>query len=102
MGMPSLMVAASVSARGGQPTGTMALATGARMMETASPRMKTFTSCPASASALACAKPKAALVGSSDPHALFTRTFISALPAHQGPLQHAHEEEEGEGHRRGH
>src|SRR5439155_8339041 len=72
IGMPSATVVLSVSPNGGQPTGTTAAATGSRISDTASPRMKISTSCPASFNALACRKPKAALVGSSDPHALFT------------------------------
>src|SRR5262245_14138142 len=80
IGMPSATVARSVSASGGQPTGTTAFATGSRISETASPRRKICASWPASTSALACRNGNAALVGSSDPHALFTRTLMLSRP----------------------
>jgi hypothetical protein len=64
-----------ISASGGHPTGTTALATGVRIRETASPSRKTWTSCPASANALAWRNGKAAFVGSSDPQALLMRSF---------------------------
>src|SRR5688572_13652616 len=79
MGMPSPTVARSDSARGGQPTGTTAFATGSRMSETASPSRKICASWPASAGAFACRNGNAALVGSSEPRALFTRTFMAGL-----------------------
>src|SRR5215813_13867703 len=78
IGMPNATVARKVSANGGQPTGTTAFATGSRIRETASPRRKICASWPASASAFACRNGNAALVGSSEPQALFTSTFIFA------------------------
>jgi hypothetical protein len=60
----------SASKSGGQPTGTTACATDARINEVASPSRKICTLCPASASALPCRNAKAALVGSSEPQAL--------------------------------
>ena len=54
IGMPSAIVARSVSATGGQPTGTTAAATGSRISETASPRRKIWAAWPASANAFAC------------------------------------------------
>src|SRR5439155_15418698 len=80
MRMPCPTVARSVSASGGHPTGTTAFATGFRINETASPSRKTWTSWPAAANALAWRNAKAALVGSSDPHALFTRTLSCLDP----------------------
>ncbi len=76
IGIPRLIVTLSVSAKGGQPTGTTAFAIGSRIKPTASPRRKICTSWPASASALACKNGKAAFVGSSEPHALLTRTLL--------------------------
>src|ERR1700722_7475199 len=61
----------SACARGGQPTGTTASAVLLRIKPTASPSKKIWTEWPASASASPCRKGNAALVGSSDPHALF-------------------------------
>src|SRR6266851_7401616 len=61
----------SVSPTGGHPTGVTALASVFRISPTASPSRKICTSCPASASASPCRKGNAALVGSSEPHALF-------------------------------
>src|SRR5215472_9662206 len=71
--VPSSMVFFNVSASGGHPTGTTASATQLRISPTASPSKKMCTSWPASAKALACRKGKAALVGSSEPHALLIR-----------------------------
>src|SRR5262249_32975399 len=76
IGMPSATVVRRISASGGQPTGTTALATGSRISDTASPRMKIWASWPPSASAFACRNAKAALVGSSEPQALLTSTFM--------------------------
>src|SRR5580704_17446746 len=64
-----------VSCSGGQPTGTTAAATDLRMSETASPRRNIWTECPASESASPCRNGKAALVGSSEPQALFIITL---------------------------
>src|SRR5262249_43162844 len=69
-------VLARISASGGQPTGTTALATGVRSSETASPSRKIWTSWPASTNAFAWRNGKAAFVGSSEPHALLIRSFI--------------------------
>src|SRR5438477_1333002 len=66
---------ARTSARGGQPTGTTALATDFRINETASPRRNIWTSWPASESTSPCRKGNAAFVGSSEPQALFMRIF---------------------------
>src|SRR4029077_1819182 len=74
----------NTSAKGGQPTGTTALATDLRIRETASPRRKTCTSCPASDSASPWRKGKAALVGSSDPHALFIMILSLGVPVVAG------------------
>src|SRR5215471_8444225 len=68
-----------VSISGGHPTGTMAAATGLRITETASPRRKIWTECPASASASPWRKGKAALVGSSEPQALFIMILSGGL-----------------------
>src|SRR5882757_10338075 len=68
----------SVSPTGGHPTGVTALASVFRINPTASPSRKICTSCPASASANPCRKGNAALVGSSEPHALFI-TILSGL-----------------------
>src|SRR5215470_7945225 len=88
MGMPSATVARRVSARGGQPTGTTAFATGSRISDTASPSRKICAWYPASASAFACRNAKAALVGSSEPHALLSSTFMfaSSLSPRPGDL----------------
>src|SRR5262249_32149147 len=80
-GTPSTTVARRISASGGQPTGTTAAATGSRMRDTASPRMKIWASWPASLSAFACRNGNAAFVGSSEPQALFTSTFMLASPS---------------------
>src|SRR5437588_8995167 len=66
---------ARTSARGGQPTGTTALATDFRIKDTASPRRNIWTSWPASESTSPCRKGNAAFVGSSEPQALFRRIF---------------------------
>src|SRR3981081_980927 len=70
----------SVSPTGGHPTGVTALASVFRINPTASPSRKICTSCPASASANPCRKGNAALVGSSEPQALFI-TILSGLRA---------------------
>src|SRR6476469_2074363 len=69
-GTPSAIVRSSVSASGGQPTGTTAAARALRIRETASPSRKICTEWPASANALACKNANAAFVGSSEPQAL--------------------------------
>jgi hypothetical protein len=66
------------SETGGQPTGTTASATDRRMSPTASPSRKIWTSCPASANAWPWEKGKAALVGSSEPQALFSMILSGA------------------------
>src|SRR5690349_17241868 len=71
MGTRRAAIFSMVSTRGGHPTGTIALATALRMTETASPRRKICTECPASESAKPWRKGKAAFVGSSEPQALF-------------------------------
>lgn len=74
--VPSSIVFARISASGGHPTGTTASETQLRISPTASPSMKICTSWLASAKALAWRKGNAALVGSSDPHALLIRTQL--------------------------
>src|SRR5882724_7389081 len=64
---------ASDSPTGGHPTGVTASATIFRIRTTASPSNQIRTSCPASVRASPCENGKAALVGSSEPHALFIR-----------------------------
>src|SRR6476620_21313 len=66
---------ARTSPRGGQPTGTTALATDFRIKDTASPRRNIWTSWPASERASPCRKGNAAFVGSSEPQELFMRIF---------------------------
>jgi hypothetical protein len=75
--MWSEIVSAKISARGGQPTGTTALATALRIIETASPSKKICGEWPPRANAFACRKAKAAFVGSSDPQALLRSTLIN-------------------------
>src|SRR5260370_22934948 len=65
------IIFSNASLSGGQPTGTTALAVALRISEVASPRRKICTSWPASASASPCKKGNAALVGWSEPQALF-------------------------------
>src|ERR1700722_1022013 len=75
----------SVCARGAQPTGTTASASLLRIKPTASPSRKIWTEWPASESASPWRNGNAALVGSSDPQALFImmlRGFL--LPADAG------------------
>src|SRR5262245_51999404 len=83
--MASSTVVRRVSASGGHPTGTTAAATGSRISETASPSRKICALWPASTTAFACRKGNAAFVGSSDPQALFTRTFMGTLLAVRAP-----------------
>src|SRR6202795_4609283 len=64
-----------VSLSGGQPTGKIAETMDLRSNEVASARRKICTSWPASASTSPCANGNAALVGSSDPQALFIMIF---------------------------
>src|SRR5260370_41864861 len=76
MGTPCSMTFAKPSDKGGQPTGTTEPATALRSRETASPRRKICTSCPASAEAFAWWKANEACVGSAEPQALLMRIFI--------------------------
>ena len=65
------------STRGQLQSGITALATGSHIRETLSPNKKICTSWPASARALPCRNGKAAFVGSSEPQALLTNTFMA-------------------------
>jgi hypothetical protein len=70
------MVDCNISANGAQPTGTIALATVARINETASPNKKICTSWPPSDKALASRNGNADLVESSEPQALFYQYLL--------------------------
>jgi hypothetical protein len=64
-----------ISLSGGHPTGNIAAKVALRIRYVASPVRKICTSCPASARANPCAKTNEALVGSSEPQALFIMTL---------------------------
>ena len=74
-GMRFARIFSRVSLRGGQPTGMIWSAVAFRIKYVASPVRKICTSWPASTSASPCRNGNDALVGSSDPHALFIMTL---------------------------
>jgi hypothetical protein len=71
IGLPLATILTRVSLSGGQPMGKIVSTVALRIRYVASPVRKMRTSWPASAKARPCRKGNDALVGSSDPQALF-------------------------------
>src|SRR5262249_16219469 len=83
-GILCAIVSCIISDRGGHPTGVTEFIVSFLITFTSSPSRKICPPCPASEKAFAWRKANAALVDSSDPHALLINTFIIRHPILRG------------------